>query len=388
MKRILFICGDLDPKDLGGAEVHIVEVIKRLAERGYKLDVFVGISDAIKEVLNHKNIVVHTVSYRQIRNFYSVFYAISAVKQLRKFLRENKVDILHSKQTLPQGYIAAKLKKEFQIPLYQTIQNPLAYKEEMVIRGGIMKIFSRLWLMFAERWVKFAMKNTDICGCVSTYSEDKAVMLGARRTMIVPNGVDTNIFHPAKETVDGYKVVTTSTLIPRNGIDTLVRAFSKVVADFPETTLAIAGQGPMEDELRSLTKSLGISHNVKFLGTLAHKDVPGLLRGSDLFVRPSRFEGFGVSFIEAMACGIPVVTCPSGGIKDFVVDGETGIFVEPDRPDELANAIISVFKDRGKLLKLKRNALTMVKERYGWEKIVDRVAEGYNLAVRIKEHTV
>ncbi len=146
----------------------------------------------------------------------------------------------------------------------------------------------------------------------------------------------------------------------------------------------------MENELRSLAKTLGVVNKVKFLGTLAHKNVPGLLRGSDLFVRPSRFEGFGVSLIEAMACGIPVITCPSGGIKDFVVDGETGIFVEPDQPDSLANAIISVFKDRGKLLNLnalyslwkkllnlKRNALRMVRERYGWGKIVDKVEEGY-----------
>ncbi|KKT19662.1 MAG: Glycosyl transferase group 1 [Candidatus Peregrinibacteria bacterium GW2011_GWA2_43_8] len=320
------------------------------------------------------------------------------MKEIRKFLRKNKIDILHSKQTLPQGYVAAKLKREFKIPLYQTIQNPLAYKEEMVIRGGFMKIFSRLWLMLAERWVKFAMKNTDICGCVSTYSEGKAIMLGAKKTMIVPNGVDTEIFHPAAQghgvflaqsnksfcdsktpygIVDGYKVVTTSTLIPRNGIDTLIRAFSKVATEFPEATLAIAGEGPMEDELRSLAKTLGVANSVKFLGTLAHKDIPGLLRGSNLFVRPSRFEGFGVSFIEAMACGIPVITCPSGGIKDFVVDGETGIFVEPDQPDSLANAIISVFTDRGKLLNLKRNALAMVRERYGWEKIVDKVEEGY-----------
>lgn len=377
MKRVLFICGDLNPLDLGGAEIHIVEVIKRLAERGYKLDVFVGISDAIKEIFTHKNITVHTVKYRQVRNFYSVFYALAALKKIRAFLRKNKVDILHSKQTLPQGYIAAKLKRQFKIPFYQTIQNPLAYKEEMVIRGGIMKLFSKLWLILAERWVKFAIKNTDMCGCVSTYSEGKAIMLGAKKTMIVPNGVDMEIFYPAKDVFDGYKLVTTSTLIPRNGIDILIRAFAKVAIEFPESSLAIAGQGPMEDELRSLAKTLGIAHQVKFLGTLAHKDIPGLLRGSDLFVRPSRFEGFGVSFIEAMACGIPVITCPSGGIKDFVVDGETGIFVEPDRPDLLANAIISVFKDRGKLLNLKKNALNMVRERYGWEKIVDKVEEGY-----------
>ncbi|MFA6527981.1 MAG: glycosyltransferase family 4 protein [Candidatus Gracilibacteria bacterium] len=378
MKRILIICGDLNPNDLGGAEVHIVEVIKRLAERGYKLEVFVGIDDSIKTVLSHENISIHTVQYKRVKNFYSIFYARAALRQIRAFLRKNKVDILHSKQTFPQGYIAAKLKREFGLPLYQTIQNPLAYKEELVIKGSVMKIMGSLWLKFAERWVKFAMRNTDLCGCVSSYSEEKAIMLGAKKTMIIPNGVDTDIFYPMKERAGGYKIVTTSTLIPRNGIDVLVRAFGHIAHTIPQATLEIAGDGPMEDELKHLVKELGVEGRVKFLGTLPHEKVPDLLRSADLFVRPSRAEGFGVSFVEAMACGVPVITCPSGGIVDFVVDGKTGIFVRPDDPKGLADAIEAVFIDIGKLEDMKVQALKMVRERYSWDKITDKVCEAYN----------
>ena len=84
-----------------------------------------------------------------------------------------------------------------------------------------------------------------------------------------------------------------------------------------------------------------------------------------------------MSFIEAMACGVPVITCPSGGIVDFVVDGETGVLVPPDKPDELANAMIGVLRDRGKLSNLKKNALKMVRERYSWDKVVDKIEESY-----------
>lgn len=384
-KRILFICGDLNPKDLGGAEVHIVEVIKGLADRGHKCEVFVGDSDAICEIFTHENINVHTVSYMKVRNFASITYTEAAVRHISEFLHRESVDILHAKQVFPQAYIGAKLARRFELPLYVTVQNPMAYKEEMVLRGRIMRVFGSVWLKFAERWVKIGLKAASFCGCVSRYSESRAIDMGAGKTGIVPNGVDTHVFHPAKERVDGYKIVTTSTLIPRNGIDTLVRAFGAASAEFPEATLEIAGEGPMEDELRSIVgrqeytdnKTQMADSRVKFLGTLSHKEVPDLLRSADLFVRPSRFEGFGVSFIEAMACGVPVITCPSGGIVDFVVDGETGILVPPDKPDQLANAIISVFRDRGKLENLKKNALQMVRERYSWDKIVDKVEEAY-----------
>src|SRR3989339_464535 len=379
MKRILIICGDLNPNDLGGAEVHIVEVIKRLAHLGYKIDVFVGIDDSIKSVLDHENISIHTVKYRQVKNLYSVFYARAALKQIRAFLRENKVDIVHSKQTYPQGYIAAKLKREFGLSFYQTIQNPLAYKEELVVKGGIMKMMSFLWLKFAERWVKFAMRNTDLCGCVSSYSEEKAIMLGAKKTMIIPNGVDTKIFHPSTDRVGGYKIVTTSTLIPRNGIDVLVRAFGHVARGIPEATLEIAGEGPMEDELSHLAKELGVEDRVKFLGTLPHKMVPDLLRSADLFVRPSRAEGFGVSFVEAMACGVPVISCPRGGVVGFFVGGETGVLVKPGDPKGVADAIEAVFSDVGKLEDMKNNALKMVRERYSWDKITNKVREAYEV---------
>ncbi len=371
-KRILFICGDLNPKDLGGAEVHIVEVIKGLAERGHKCEVFVGLSDGIREIFTHKNITVHTVQYRKVRNLNSVFFTEAAVRFISAFLRREKIDILHAKQVFPQAYIGAKLARRFKLPLYTTVQNPLAYKEEMVLRGRVMRMLGWFWLKLAERWARIGLKESAVCGCVSRYSEKRAIEMGAGKTVIVPNGVDTEVFRPAKDAVDGFKVVTTSTLIPRNGIDTLVRAFRMVKKEFPEATLEIAGEGPMEDELRSLA-----GEGVKFLGTIAHKEVPDLLRSADLFVRPSRFEGFGVSFIEAMACGVPVITCPSGGIVDFVVDGETGVLVPPDKPDELANAMIGVLRDRGKLSNLKKNALKMVRERYSWDKVVDKIEESY-----------
>lgn len=382
MKRVLFICGDLNPNDLGGAEVHIVEVIKKLAERGHKCEVFVGDDDGIKEIFTDKNITVHTVCYKKVKNFYSIAYLRAAWKVIWKFLKKNKVDILHAKQVYPYAYLGARLSKQFGIPLYVTVQNPLAYKEEMVVKGGMMKFVQKFWLWLAGRYVRLGLREADICGCVSQYSEKRAIDLGAGKTVIVPNGVDVGVFKPVSGRKDSYKVVTTSTLIPRNGIDVLIRAFSAVAAEFEEAMLEIAGEGPMEDELRSLVGRLQIEKQVKFLGTIPHKDVPELLQSADLFVRPSRAEGFGVSFIEAMACGVPVITCPSGGITDFVVDSETGLFVEPDAPDELASAMIGVLRDRGKLSNLKKNALKMVKKRYSWEKIVDQIEEAYNAVAK------
>lgn len=165
------------------------------------------------------------------------------------------------------------------------------------------------------------------------------------------------------------KIITTSSLIHRNGLDTLITACALLKIDWE---LTIAGDGPLHNDLENLAIKLGIINRVKFLGRVSPELVPSLLAASGLFVRPSRAEGFGNSFIEAMAAGIPVIGTPVGGIVDFLTTGETGLLVPVDNPKELALAMEKIYRDKTFTKKIVAQA-QKVAQNYDWDIIAPKV---------------
>lgn len=162
------------------------------------------------------------------------------------------------------------------------------------------------------------------------------------------------------------KIISTSSLIPRNGLDTLIQACSLLKIRWQ---LTIAGDGPEEEKLKKLAKGLP----VQFLGRVTNNKIPQLLRMSNLFVRPSRFEGFGSSFIEAMAAGIPVIGTPVGGITDFIDNKKTGLLVPPNDYKALAEAMEKLYKDKTLYHALVKNGRRLVRGKYDWDLIASQV---------------
>lgn len=165
-----------------------------------------------------------------------------------------------------------------------------------------------------------------------------------------------------------FKIVTTSSLIPRNGLDTLVKACALLSSKL-DWQLTIAGDGPERQSLEILAHGLP----VKFLGRVPGAKIPQLLHTSNIFVRPSRFEGFGSSFIEAMAAGLPVIGTPVGGITDFLTDNQTGLLVPIDDAKALAAAITRLATNKRLWQKLSRAGKVLVRTRYSWDKVAQQV---------------
>lgn len=182
----------------------------------------------------------------------------------------------------------------------------------------------------------------------------------ARRALpnvVVPPGVDTERFHPLDAAgrtaararlglpVDGRLVVSVSRLVPRKGMDVLIRAAAQLAPDRPDLTVAIAGGGRDRARLDRLVARTGAP--VRMLGRVAHDDLPALYGCGDVFAMLCRDrwagleqEGFGIVFVEAAAAGVPQIAGDSGGAADAVVDGVTGIVVHrPDDPDAVAAAL-------------------------------------------------
>lgn len=137
--------------------------------------------------------------------------------------------------------------------------------------------------------------------------------------------------------------------------------------------LLIIGCGALEPSLRSKVKAQMLEARIYFAGFVSHEKLPPYLWASDIFVRPSRSEGMGNSFIEAMAAGLPVIATPVGGIADFLRDGETGLFCEVGNPKSIAQKVEKLMKDSESRKYIVENASRMVALRYDWHLIAEQM---------------
>jgi phosphatidylinositol alpha-1,6-mannosyltransferase len=148
-----------------------------------------------------------------------------------------------------------------------------------------------------------------------------------------------------------YTLTTVSRIVPSKGHDIVLHAIKILENAQVPCRYVIAGEGPERDALERLAVELGIQEKVHFAGFLSEDEKWRLLQSADVYVMTSRVnlkeahEGFGIAFLEAAACGIPAIGSKAGGIEDAVVDGTTGILVEPDSPKQLADALMFLYQN-------------------------------------------
>ncbi len=161
----------------------------------------------------------------------------------------------------------------------------------------------------------------------------------------IPNMVDTGFFVPAPTQAAGpgstFTFFALAHHIRLKGLDTLLEAFALAAQKEQNIRLIIGGHGPESAALKQQCRDLGLTGQVGFTGALNSHQVREQLQQADAFVLPSRFEAFGVVFIEAMACGIPVIAARAGGPESFITP-TTGLLTEPGRPQQLANAMLAM----------------------------------------------
>nr|MDQ6927962.1 glycosyltransferase family 4 protein [Actinomycetota bacterium] len=221
------------------------------------------------------------------------------------------------------------------------------------------------------------------------YAAAEARRLAGDETPIceVPPGVDLARFHPLSLTerrnaraemglpVDGRLVLAVSRLVPRKGIDVLVRAAARLAPSRPDLVVAVAGAGRDRSRLERLAGSCGVP--VLFLGAVPDEKLAPLVGCADVFAIPCRSrwggleqEGFGIVFLEAAACGVPQVAGSSGGAAEAVADGETGFVV--DRPDDVLaveGALARLLDDEGLRRKMGHEARRRAEERFDYDRL-------------------
>ncbi|MCL4266208.1 MAG: glycosyltransferase family 4 protein [Anaerolineae bacterium] len=199
--------------------------------------------------------------------------------------------------------------------------------------------------------------------------------LGLHDAVIIHPGTDPTRYAPLAEAKAAHPtLLTVGRLVSRKGFDLVLQALPTIRVQFPTTRLEIVGDGPHRPRLEQLAHELGVADMVTFHGRVSDNELLAAYRRAHIFVMPAReekenasIEGFGIVYLEAGACGLPVVAGRSGGVAEAVLDGETGILVTPDNPEELAQALIMLLHDPVLQHKLGSNGRHRVETEMNWD---------------------
>jgi phosphatidyl-myo-inositol dimannoside synthase len=230
------------------------------------------------------------------------------------------------------------------------------------------------------RLARYALRRSDSIVAVSRYAAGLATTSGAepRRIRIIPPGVDWREL-PANGRLETPTVVTVARLEDRyKGHDVMARAMPLVRSRVPDAQWVVVGEGPLRGEIESLAGALGVGDAVRLCGALGDDGRDDWLDRAHLFAMPSRVppegtgEGFGIVYLEAGVHGLPVVAGRAGGALDSVVDGVTGLFVDPTDHTDVANAVTRLLTDRELAARMGRAASTRARD-FAWPNIAARL---------------
>ncbi len=209
------------------------------------------------------------------------------------------------------------------------------------------------------------------------------------RVRTVPLGTDPIFFRPGAPTGavrsrygldDGARwILSVSRLEPHKGIDTVLRALAQLGGTESDVRYAVAGAGEGRREIEALAAELGVADRVRLLGGVPDADLPGLYNLADVYVGASRrtalsVEGFGIALAEAASSGRPVVAGRSGGIPEAVTNGETGLLVDPESPEEVADSVRRLLRDRSLAARLGQAGRQAIERYYNWDRVASDLA--------------
>jgi len=261
------------------------------------------------------------------------------VSQVRELQRLQKIDLIHAHAPLPCGHAAMLLSHELGLPYVVSVHGLDAYATAQV-RGRAGQWCRRI----CQRVYRSSRRV--ICVSEKVREQVLAGTAGGCRTSVVYNGVNPEMFSLAEESPSQQpSVLSVGNLIPIKGHDELVRAIASLSPEFPELTLEIIGSGEELSRLQALARERGIANRIHFLGRQTRNQVAEAMRRCTLFALPSRFEGLGCVYLEAMSAGKPVIGCRGQGIAEIIQHGTNGFLVGAENEEELALAIAMLLRD-------------------------------------------
>jgi glycosyltransferase involved in cell wall biosynthesis len=359
MKRILIFSLAYYPQ-VGGAEVAIKEITDRIGDLEFEMVTLHFGHEARVEQIG--KVLVHRVGFGG-GYISKILYLPLAAAEAFVLHRQKKFDAawaMMSYMTLPIMFLRVL---GMHLPYILTLQEGDTESHT----------FSRLRVLPLAPLINAGFRNASIVQAISTYLGAWARRRGFTGTLeVVPNGVDCKRFAIEQMPHEGVTLITSSRLVHKNGIDTVIRALPLI----PLVRFVVCGAGQDEQKLKLLAQELGVAGRVIFKGYIDHAELIRELSLADIFIRPSRSEGMGNSFIEAFAAGLPVIATQEGGIADFLFDAKknpdkptTGWAVDKDSPEQIAGAVEDILSNPEQSKKVIETAKQLAFGKYDWDLI-------------------
>ncbi|MBI2055901.1 MAG: glycosyltransferase family 4 protein [Candidatus Sungbacteria bacterium] len=383
MKTVLVFTTSYSPF-IGGAEVAIEEITKRLSD-DFQFFIITARQDSklpAREIRPKGTILRIGIGSAMLDKWLLAFFGglLVAWKLLFGEWKGSykKHEVVFLGVDISQGSLAAAFASFFlpRVPFVLNLQ--YGYGDERLARGrgGAIK--------YAFRWM---LSRADFVTAISTY-----LLRLARENPysyrdsaeIVPNGVDIERFMTQDSRIMNHEwgekpvIITISRLVSKNGVDILIEAIAEVKKEIPDIQCHIIGDGPELESYKLKTKSYKLENNIHFFGAVPYSDISEYLHNADVFVRPSRSEGMGNAFIEALAAGLPIIGTPVGGILDIIEDGKTGLLSNADQADDLAEKIMTLFNNRALAQSIVINGRSMIHNRFLWSAIAEKYKNIFN----------
>jgi len=381
--RVLMVISQFYPI-IGGAENQAQLLSKKLIEKGVRLDLITGwwkFGTPRKEMINGIRVFRSFCGWgmfgiknnRVIRMLGGITYVISLGVYL--FLHGRKYDLIHVHQFLYPAFVSVFIGKRM-------FKKPVLVKSASSGTTSDIELLKRLPLGYFQ--FRFLLKELDFLVAVSraTGKDYKKIGYSESRISYIPNGVEIPVQGKISYN-QVFQIITITRLSQEKGVDVLLKAWAEVLRAENGVKLLIVGYGSLESHLRRLSLSIGIAESVDFVGMV--QDAFNYLKGSDLFVLPSRSEGMSNALLEAMSYGIPCIATNVGG-NDELLGGESaeisqggyavvknGLLVNPDDAVGLSKAIFYFIRNKRAREEMGREARKFIQENYS----IDFVAERY-----------
>lgn len=388
MKKILIFSLSYFPKHVGGAEIAIQEKTNRMSEFEFHM-VTLRYDSTLPRCEKIGNVLVYRIGFTRpnpgmadLRKFplhlNKFWFQFAAFWKALSLHRTHHYDAIWAMMAHSCGVPAALFKMFHpRIPFVLELQegDPPEYIERKMLL--LRPLFNR------------AFRLADSVSVISTFLGRWAKRRGFKgEPVLVPNAVDTGHFSREYPEVTINEIrdtlgkrmgdvflITTSRLVHKNALDDVITALTKL----PENVhFIILGTGPLEAALKKQTNDLRLESRVQFLGQVSHADMPKYLKACDIFIRPSRSEGMGNSFVEAFAAGLPVVATQEGGIADFLFDEKrnpdmpiTGWAVDKDSPEQIAARVEDIMSHPEKVRAVTATARALAIEKYDWDVVTE-----------------
>lgn len=319
------------------------------------------------ESLAYKSGIASNLKNNPINYLVVPFFLLAQTISLIALLRNRKIDIIHAHWSIPNGLCAA----------IALIITKATAKLVCTVHGSDLNLKNYFFVAVN----KFVFKKSSAITTVSQSLFDLVAGMGVDRSRlsVISMGVDARKIFISNPKISNRKnLLFVGRLVKSKGLDILLKAMTLIIPHYPEQQLIIVGDGVERSNLEKLTYQLSISKNVTFVGAKSHCVLPEFYQEALIFISPSLAEGFGLTLIEAMACGCAVIASDLPAAQDIIEHEKTGLVFEVKNVELLAKSILSLLIDKALCDRLIENGQDKVLVNFDWSLIVTKYQNIFN----------